>query len=751
MINKFTEIKRHKPSVIFIPNVDVWYSTIPAQTRSTFLGLLRSIPANDPILLLGIMEAEVDDEDEEQREMLRELFSFSRQNRSEIEKPGREARFKFFERVIDQLRMAPKDFPDLANRKKRKLEDLAIAPPPPPKVITDEELKALEPTDRATLQWLKLRLMPVVEGMKNKMRRLRKPAIDPELLQGLAPEEELTEEQKAVLPYWFEVQDGQRMIYERSTGNLYYNIDLDYIEQRVSNGFYLSPDEFMADCVRLKHDARKLGWERDRDRNVKVNEFYANADIHVQEIKADSSYMAELQRMAAREKLRAERKAARKEAKRKAREEALAIEAKKAQEQELRESQQTNGIPDEANPTAGDETVLEDAHDTTNPIEESSPRRNSQPSIHFPGDITGLTGLGSSFTGSQPFTQANPQPFDASDISPSQPFPGTQIVLTQQSLVTPKISQDTQDTTAAQAGSNDESSIPSGESQSQQVQNRQDPNATTNSTYTPMLPATQEEGSMKVGVSQSTQTQSSSANNSDPKPPINIPLNESQNSHNSQDLPVDVIAKKRLSISMNSNAEITETSYSANVTREISVSHYEHGPDFSNAFPNSGDSQLPDTQSNSSLHEISQTEIAVVTAVETEERVLTLDSGRSGTTNSVPSSQATTQQQQSQRTSQQSLENALSSSPAVVNRLKLDENLFTKVRENLTIETSGFTVEQLEQVMATIMSTVWRHRNEWDRTVVAHQVEEAAREVTDDIQKMQEVMEASMNAGDRTV
>lgn len=80
----FTEVRRHKPSVIFIPNVDIWYGTMGRPVISTFLGLLRTLAPTDPVLLLGVVESDERDID---REMIKDLFSFSRRNQYEIRRP----------------------------------------------------------------------------------------------------------------------------------------------------------------------------------------------------------------------------------------------------------------------------------------------------------------------------------------------------------------------------------------------------------------------------------------------------------------------------------------------------------------------------------------------------------------------------------------------------------------------------------------------------------------------------------------
>lgn len=85
VVQFFTEVRRHKPSVIYIPNVDIWYSTLEEKVISTFLGLLRSLAPTDPVLLLGVLENEAAEVDPE---MVKRLFGFSKHNQFEISKPN---------------------------------------------------------------------------------------------------------------------------------------------------------------------------------------------------------------------------------------------------------------------------------------------------------------------------------------------------------------------------------------------------------------------------------------------------------------------------------------------------------------------------------------------------------------------------------------------------------------------------------------------------------------------------------------
>ncbi len=86
VVQLFTEVRRHKPSVIYIPNVDVWYKTVGAAVISTFLSLLRTLAPTDPVLLLGILECEDENIDPQ---MVKDLFGFSRKNQFDIPRPDR--------------------------------------------------------------------------------------------------------------------------------------------------------------------------------------------------------------------------------------------------------------------------------------------------------------------------------------------------------------------------------------------------------------------------------------------------------------------------------------------------------------------------------------------------------------------------------------------------------------------------------------------------------------------------------------
>ncbi len=85
IVGLFTEVRRHKPSVIYIPNIDAWYTMLQGTLALvTFQTMLRSIPPTDPILVLATAECEKGDL---HKDLSRDFFGFTRKNRMEIPRP----------------------------------------------------------------------------------------------------------------------------------------------------------------------------------------------------------------------------------------------------------------------------------------------------------------------------------------------------------------------------------------------------------------------------------------------------------------------------------------------------------------------------------------------------------------------------------------------------------------------------------------------------------------------------------------
>ncbi|KAJ5658117.1 uncharacterized protein N7484_001766 [Penicillium longicatenatum] len=317
VIQLFAEVKRHRPSVIYIPNIQTWFETVGPTVISTFLGLLRSLPPSDPVLLLGVLESSGQDVDEA---LVKQLFGFSKRNSFDLPFPDAGARSQFFDQLIDYIKTAPSDFPDPENRKKRQLEELEVAPPPPPQSeqpLSKEQRKAQKKKDRQTLNLLKIRIQPIMDQIK-KYKRFRSGVVDENHIKYLWDEADPNiitsdlppDQQNIYRPYEKAVdKNGVPGLLEVATGKFFYNMEIVTIEKRLSNGYYKRSSDFLADIKRIAKDARQLG---DQDRLLRANELLSNVEVDITTIEqADPALVAECEavylRETAREKEAAER------------------------------------------------------------------------------------------------------------------------------------------------------------------------------------------------------------------------------------------------------------------------------------------------------------------------------------------------------------------------------------------------------------------------------------------------------------
>lgn len=310
VIQLFSEVKMHKPSVIYIPNVQSWYSTVGSTVISTFTGLLRSIPPTDPVLLLGVLES--DDYDKDDSGDFRSLFGFSRKNQYTIAQPDRASRYEFFNTLFEYVKSSPKDFPDPLNRKKRVLEILPRAPkedPKPPKPPSKEELKAQKKRDRTTLNLLKIRLQAIMNEIKKAYKIFIRPVVSDETIRYLFEESDPTRVQSdqplevrnaAFRPYERSTDaHGEPGLREEASGKFFYNLEIITIEKRLSNGYYKRPRDFLADIQRLTKDAKTLG---EHNRLMKANELLANCEVDIDTLEIEQpALVAECERVYTRE------------------------------------------------------------------------------------------------------------------------------------------------------------------------------------------------------------------------------------------------------------------------------------------------------------------------------------------------------------------------------------------------------------------------------------------------------------------
>ncbi|CCK72396.1 chromatin segregase YTA7 KNAG_0K00280 [Huiozyma naganishii CBS 8797] len=283
IVQAFAEAQKRQPALLYIPNLDIWQRTVPETAILTLASLIRSLQSNERILLLAISEAlEASDL---QQEPLSHLFS--KNNIFTVQKPSLEQRQAFFQKIVDVLRIKPLSF-ETERKRTKPLPELPRAGREANQDNLDEDGQLLSPEDVVrkklkTLQYqdmkmknvLKIKLSGLMDLFKTRYKRFRKPPIDDALLVHLF-------EEPPADPTWQPtyVKDGD-MILEVLTGRRFYNMDLDIVEERLWNGYYSEPKQFLKDIELIYIDSNTLG---DRDRIIKASEMFANAQIGIEDI-----------------------------------------------------------------------------------------------------------------------------------------------------------------------------------------------------------------------------------------------------------------------------------------------------------------------------------------------------------------------------------------------------------------------------------------------------------------------------------
>ncbi|KAF4457514.1 hypothetical protein F53441_564 [Fusarium austroafricanum] len=290
IVGLFTEVRRHKPSVIYIPNIEAWHMALHGTLAlTTFKTMLRSIPPTDPVLLLATAEG---DQDELPTELFRDFFGFSKKNQMKIEKPDHLSRMEYFSSTLQYAKKKPREFPDPENRKKRVLEELPVAPPIQPPPPTKADMKAAQKKDHQLLNALKIQLQPIMDQINRKYKKFRQPVIPPAQIEYLFVESDPNYvrpdlEAGQVRPYEI-VKDkyNNDVLRDTVTGKCYYNLETTTIEERLSNGFYARPKDFLFDIKALAKDAKNIG---DKERTLKANELLSNVEVDVASIENQTS------------------------------------------------------------------------------------------------------------------------------------------------------------------------------------------------------------------------------------------------------------------------------------------------------------------------------------------------------------------------------------------------------------------------------------------------------------------------------
>ncbi|KAJ8947870.1 hypothetical protein NQ318_010016 [Aromia moschata] len=117
-IQVFNEARRNVPSIIYIPNIDIWWELVTETIRAILIGQLTQLDPNIPILFLATAGKLYKDLPEE----VRSIFSHYRKEVMEIGSPGDDMRRLFFKPLIIDGSLKPP----------RQPRDRPKTPPPAP-------------------------------------------------------------------------------------------------------------------------------------------------------------------------------------------------------------------------------------------------------------------------------------------------------------------------------------------------------------------------------------------------------------------------------------------------------------------------------------------------------------------------------------------------------------------------------------------------------------------------------------------
>jgi hypothetical protein len=174
------------------------------------------------------------------------------------------------------------------------LEELPVVPPEVPKAPNKAENKALQKRDHQLLNGLKIQLQPIMDQINRKYKKFRQPVIPQSQIDYLFAEADpnfVTADVAQAQPRPFEIvkdKHGNDVLRHTETGKTYYNLETTTIEERLSNGFYARPKDFLFDIKALARDARNIG---DKERTLKANELLSNVEVDVASIENSTAHI----------------------------------------------------------------------------------------------------------------------------------------------------------------------------------------------------------------------------------------------------------------------------------------------------------------------------------------------------------------------------------------------------------------------------------------------------------------------------
>lgn len=153
LVHIFGEARRTTPSVLYLPQFQLWWETAHEQLKAVLMTLLEELPSDSPILLLGTSSLSSENLDEDS------ISIFALRHVYQMDKPNTDDRSKFFEQLMDVVFSVPLG-ESPSRPKERNLPELPRAP----KEVTGlkaSELRAKAEAEQHALRRLRMCLRDV--------------------------------------------------------------------------------------------------------------------------------------------------------------------------------------------------------------------------------------------------------------------------------------------------------------------------------------------------------------------------------------------------------------------------------------------------------------------------------------------------------------------------------------------------------------------------------------------------------------
>lgn len=288
IIHLFLEVRRHTPSIIYIPDIDNWLNVLPLTAITTFSSMLERLDFSDQILFLALSSSPLS----ELHPQLREWFS-SKQSVYSLQYPTRDSIIAFFQPILELIKASPTELPGGIPRKRRVLPELPLAPDPPPFTSQKITLKQTKQADMRLLNKLKIKLNALLGSLRARYRKFKKPLIDFNDIYCVDPETGHSYRSREECHYEF-VDDVVKQI---GSDQKFSMMSLEEIEKRTWDNCYCTPKQFVHDIKLILRDALQL---EDSETIKRAQEMYANVLLGVEDME-DDQFSQRCERMALRE------------------------------------------------------------------------------------------------------------------------------------------------------------------------------------------------------------------------------------------------------------------------------------------------------------------------------------------------------------------------------------------------------------------------------------------------------------------